>query len=63
MTPKEKAKELVNKFNNIIPRECDGLENITSEFCALTAVDELIDNVPNSQVPYWIEVKREIDNL
>jgi hypothetical protein len=42
MTPKEKAIELVNKFNNIIPRECDGLENITSEFCALIAVDEIM---------------------
>ena len=43
MTPKEKAIELVNKFNNIIPRECDGLENITSEFCALIAVDEILN--------------------
>ena len=48
MTPKEKAIELVNKFNNIIPRECDGLENITSEFCALIAVDEILNEIYKS---------------
>jgi hypothetical protein len=70
MSPKEKAIELVNKFNNIIPRECDGLENITSEFCALIAVDELKKQEFNllglsGKYPtnYWNEVKQEIEKL
>lgn len=58
MTPKEKAIELSQKYLLIN-------KNVSKHFkeCALTAVDELIDNVHNSQVPYWIEVKREINNL
>ena len=57
MTPKEKAKELVDKY------DFDHNEFDYSKEYALIAVDELIDNVHNSQVPYWIEVKREINNL
>jgi hypothetical protein len=68
MSPKEKAIELVNKFNNIIPRECDGLESITSEFCALIAADEVIiylDEImlPNPFKQYWNKVKEEIEKL
>ena len=70
MSPKEKAIELVNKFNNIIPRECDGLENITSEFCALIAVDEMLKHmsfhfgqIGLSTLEYWNQVKHEIEQL
>lgn len=57
MTPKEKAKELIDKY------DFDHNEFDYSKEYALIAVDEIIDNVHNSQVPYWIEVKREINNL
>ena len=57
MTPKEKAQELVDKY------DFDHNEFDYSKEYALIAVDEIIDNVHNSQVPYWIEVNREINNL
>jgi hypothetical protein len=69
MTPKERAIELVNKYNNN-----DHLYySITIEqakICALIAVDEIIDiywNLPGcgigSKLEYWKEVKREIEKL
>ena len=57
MTPKEKAKELIDKY------DFDHNDFDYSKEYALIAVDEIIDIVHNSQVPYWIEVKREINNL
>ena len=48
MTPKEKAKELIDKY------DFDHNEFDYSKEYALIAVDEIIDNVHNSQVPYLI---------
>jgi hypothetical protein len=72
MTPKEKAKELVDKF--IEPTRVPiikfiGVEYIdSSKQCALIAVDEILNNnkilfedVLNDQ--YWQEVKQEIEKL
>ena len=74
MTPKEKTKELVDKFYqrfplkmNVITRkgdlswEYDNWEQ--AKQCALIAVDELIFNTFDSQHRFWIEVKQEIENL
>ena len=56
MTPKEKARELVNEFN--------------SEQCALFCVDEMIrflwhnhDSNSEKMYRYYIEVKQEIGKL
>ena len=63
MTPKEKAKELVDKYQFV------EIANYTSMFevkqCALIAVDEIIKSslMPNSIKPYWQEVKNEIELL
>jgi hypothetical protein len=64
MTPKEKAKELVDKYEFVY------IQNYTSMFevkeCALIAVDEIIDLVKHIDVDsedYWNEVKQEIKNL
>jgi hypothetical protein len=64
MTPKEKAKELVDKYKFVY------IQNYTSMFevkeCALTAVYEIIDIVKHIDVDsedYWQEVKQEIINL
>lgn len=65
MTPKEKAKELFDKFDNY---------PLTYEWkkqCAIIAVDELItDNELNEEIvqaglgkQYWQEVKQEIEKL
>jgi hypothetical protein len=64
MTPKEKAKELINKYEFVY------IQNYTSMFevkqCALIAVDEIIDLVKHIDVDsedYWNEVKQEIINF
>ena len=70
MTPKEKAKKLVDKFR----KEFDWVERDYSidlyrdtKQCALIAVDELIYEaqfeVPNIRQRYWLEVKQEIELL
>ena len=71
MTPKEKSKELINKFTNPVRWKL-GQENVTqrAKECALIAVDEILDSViiidlttAENQFKYWQEVKQEINNL
>ena len=60
MTPKEKAKELVNKFTDVE----DGEMYIgKAKQCALIAVDEIIESCIQNFEWYWIEVKQEIEKL
>jgi len=69
MTPKEKAKELVDKFSNECLLTTDG-----GKVAALIAVDEIIkecynwngsDNVQweTKRFDYWNEVKQEIEKI
>jgi hypothetical protein len=76
MTPKEKARELIDKFANF---ECDdnyevfesSISSIEAIQCALICVDELMkDNAINEEIvngglnfQYWKEVKKEIEKL
>jgi hypothetical protein len=67
MTPKEKAKQLVSKFNFEHTGDSYTIfQNVDeSKRCALIAVDEIIqamDNVmlPNPFKQYWNKVKQEI---
>jgi len=66
MTPKEKAKELINKYEFVY------IQNYTSMFevkeCALIAVDEIINQCWDyreidleASYNYWDEVKHEIE--
>lgn len=66
MTPKEKAKELVDKYSFV------EIQHYTSMFevkqCALIAVDEILNNDGFTQfdiylTEYWQQVKQEIINL
>lgn len=64
-TPKQKAKELVDKYFKITydNRLLDeGKEK--AKQCALIAVDEIRDNLPliTDIQNHWIEVKHEIEN-
>jgi hypothetical protein len=64
MTPKEKAKDLVDKMNYSHPE----FEMYIAKQCALTAVDEIlsvIDRDMNYQNSYsfYLDVKQEIQNL
>ncbi len=62
MTPKEKAKELFNKFYMAIPGDEMGECYESSKQCALIAVNEIL-NEPDSSEGYWQEVKQEIEKL
>ena len=71
MTPKEEAKELVNKFIDPVRWKL-GQENVSqrAKECALIAVDEIINSIvifdltaAENQFTYWEEVKQEIEKL
>ena len=65
MTPKEKAEDVVNKFDGV------GLQMRNEAIaCALIAVDEIIKAIdwhefetPNEVFNYWNRVKLEIKRL
>ena len=79
MTPKEKARELVDKmsYNNF--DEDHNCSNYVAKNCALIAVDEIIEGVEKAfdeyekannvyhnditKKEYWQEVKQEINKL
>ena len=64
MTPKEKAKELVDKYYYLFSVE---LENTISYYeskqCALISVDLLLKDCEVESYKYWYEVKQEIEKL
>ena len=60
MTPKDKAKQLVDKFTTVgLQQRNEGIQ------CALICVDEIVKNGFNTQMPYnyWESVKYEIQQL
>ena len=63
MTPKEKAKELVFKFDDTM--EFSTPQRFAKQ-CALIAVDEIL-NLQNEDIymnyTFWQEVKQEIEKL
>jgi hypothetical protein len=65
MTPKEKAKELVDNF---LPHSTGNSNINEAKQCALIAVYEILNNDGFTQfdiylTEYWQEVKQEIINL
>lgn len=79
MTPKEKAKELVNRFLGLeyVLFQHDGepftfpqgrINLYSAKQCVLIAVDEILNVVPDNngwqtKREYWLEIKQEIENL
>jgi hypothetical protein len=67
MTPKEKAKELLDKFTfDLRPfSEFGEWDTELAKQCSLIAVDEIRDVIPQiSDIQYyWIDVKAEIQKL
>jgi len=69
MTPQEKAKELVEKFEYVEHIEHDDRGNKdrniigedSAKDCALIAVDEIVSYIGDSE--YWQKVKAEIEKL
>jgi ribosomal protein S17E len=75
MTPKEKANELCGKYysriEHTLSEEYSPHERFIVKQCALIAVDEILNEFPQGfkgnfeerRKQYWVEVKREIENL
>jgi hypothetical protein len=70
--PKEKAAELVSKYNSwYLENLVDGLRIAQAKQCALIAIEELIINVnmcipyhnDETYINYWQQVKAEIESL
>ena len=62
MTPKEKAKELVDKYSDFIISPFTK-HNCTKQ-CALIAVDEILNlNDIDMEYSFYVEVKQEIEKL
>ena len=65
MTPKEKAIELVDKFNKPDTTHYPYVHN--AQQCALIAVDEIleicVDSLGLTELDYWQDVKQEIEKL
>ena len=63
LTPKEKAKELVEKFSDLEDRE---MYILKAKQCALIAVDEIISikllwfQKDTEHLDFWKEVKEEL---
>ncbi len=71
MTPKEKAEELVHRYD-LLQTYVEGFSLDDAKQCALIAVDEIIKAIPdasddnspyNHELKYWQEVKQEIEKL
>jgi hypothetical protein len=71
MTPKEKAKELYDKFlpYTYYHYRDQKIEIYNTKQCALIAVDEILNfrtflkSMPLEDIKYWQEVKQEIELL
>lgn len=70
MTPKEKAKELVQRYIDEAYQEDEyGLYTPMAKQCALIAVDEILDTIEDERKGifnmkrYWEQVKQEIEKL
>jgi hypothetical protein len=66
MTPKEKAKELFDKYyTEVLDRDgTSAMNGFEAKQCALIAVDELLLLITyQPTIDYWNEVKQEIEKL
>ena len=67
MTAKDKAKDIYNKFDSILPCEGNTTKNTVVE-CGLILIDEILDDcleiMPAMWMhDYWREVKSELQKL
>jgi len=70
MKAEEKAKELIERFNDVdgTDYDCQYLSDDMSKQCALICVDEIIkegydNNMYQGRINYWQKVKQEIEKL
>lgn len=60
MTPKDKAEELVDIYEDRCP---EFIKKNTAKWCALIAVDEILEECRLERDWYWEEVKKEIEKI
>jgi len=72
MSPKEKAKELYDKYFELVEAQTAEQQEDNARKAALISVDEIIKSNPHSNpfntdvhstMGYWNEVRYEIENL
>lgn len=67
MKPKEKAIELINKYNLVVLDTALGGSNKRVKQCSLILVNEIINELNitdfGNRWNYWNEVKQEIEKL
>jgi hypothetical protein len=63
MTPKEKAKEMVNKFYYYVESISESQQQENAKQCALIAVDEILESCYLEKEWFFEEVKEEINKL
>jgi hypothetical protein len=65
LTPKEKARKLVQKIHELdLDRDdYNGISWSMAKQCALIAVDEILNVIDNFEMIYWENVKQEIELL
>jgi hypothetical protein len=66
MKSKEKAKELFDKYYTELSDFAGYQDLETAKQCALIAVDEVINSMTvatSVHLPYWQQVKHELNNL
>ena len=66
LTPKEKAKELVDKFQYAknYTNSSNAMSEILAKQCALIAVDMFENSLTEIDIiNFWNQVKKEINNL
>ena len=72
MTPKEKAKELIKRFDNVSDEQEESVSFDFLKQCALISVQYIITSNPHSNpfntdvhstMYYWEQVKAEIEKL
>jgi hypothetical protein len=64
MTPKEKAREIFDKYWIFFVKDTDamGIHKLTKQ-CAIIAVDEIMNLLPLSNRDFWLQVKHEVNNI
>ena len=64
MTPKEKAKEIFTKYQNInLTEDSMGIDDELAKQCSLILVADCIRICSYLQVKFWLQVKEEIEAL
>lgn len=67
MTPKEEAKELMDKYSLLVPIEFGGMDKELAKKCAkivcVQMIQESIGYFSIDRNKYWKKVKKEINKL